>query len=128
MTEFQRNMLILTAVAVAGVLFSGAFNLGAGIANTLLSIAFTVVLVWFMVILYQRHSGTIAQMPVGPRLVLQASGIALVGMMATGMLHAPFLPFPFGWSSSYPMIFWPGLLLCGFGIWWAWQQRMSRWG
>lgn len=120
-------MLILVAIAVAGVLFSGAFNLGAGFANMFLNIAFTVVIVWFMVIMYQRHSGTIAQMPTTPRLVMQLAGATMLVFVATGLLHAPFLPFPFGWASTYPLVFWPGLLLCGFGMWWSWQQRSSRW-
>jgi hypothetical protein len=127
MTDSQRNLLILLAVAVVGVLFSGAFNVGAGIAGLLLNLAFTVVILWFLITLYQRHSGTIAQMPTTPRLVLQVAGVVLFGSLVTGMLHAPFLPFPFGWSSDYPMIFWPLVLGCAFAIWWAWQQRTSRW-
>lgn len=128
MTDSQRNLLILLVVAVAGAAFSGVFNVGAGLAGMLLNIAFTVAIVWVMVLQYQRHSGTIARMPIAPRLVLQVAGVALMVIVATGMLHAPFLPYPlFGWSSGYPMIFWPSLLLCGFGIWWGWQQRTSRW-
>jgi hypothetical protein len=127
MSDTQRNMLILLAIAVAGVVFSGAFGIGAGYANMLLNIAFTVVIVWFLVVLYQRNSGTIAQMPVTPRLVLQAAGIALVAMLATGLLHAPFLPAPFGWGLVFPMVFWPAVLMCGFSLWWAWQQRVTRW-
>lgn len=128
MTDSQRNLLILLAIAIAGVVFSGAFNVGAGAVGMLLNIAFTVAIVWFLAILYQRHSGTIATMPVTPRLVLQVAGLALVLMLATGMLIAPFLPFPpFGWANAYPMVFWPAVLLCVFGIWWGWQQRTSRW-
>lgn len=127
MSDTQRNLLILLAVAVAGVIFSGAFNLGAGVAGLLLNIAFTVLLVWFLVVMYQRHSGTIATMPLMPRLILQAAGIILVASFATGMLNAPFLPAPFGWSNTHPGIFWPTILACGFAIWWAWQQRTSRW-
>lgn len=127
MTDSQRNLLILVALAVAGVIFSGAFDLGAGIAHLLLNIAFTVTLVWFLVILYQRNSGTIAAMPVAPRLVLQVAGIFLLGMLLTGLLRASFLPWPFGWANVYPGIFWPAMLLCVFGIWWSWQQRTSRW-
>ena len=127
MTDSQRNLLILVAVAVAGVVFSGAFNLGAGVASLFLNLAFTVVLVWFLVILYRKHSGTIAHMPVTPRLVMQTCGIVLVGSIATGMVNAPFLPPPFGWASVYPAIFWPVILLSLFGIWWSWQQRTVRW-
>lgn len=127
MTDSQRNMLILLAVAVAGVLFSGAFGIGAGIASIFLNVAFTVMLVWFAVILYRRHSGTIARMPHLPRLVLQIATVALVLAFATGTLHAPFLPYPFGWSNFYPLPFWGLILGCGFAIWWAWQQRTSRW-
>jgi len=60
-------------------------------------------------------------------MVLQAAGVILVASFATGMLNAPFLPAPFGWSNTYPAIFWTTVLACAFGIWWAWQQRTSRW-
>jgi hypothetical protein len=126
-TDSQRNLLILLAVAVAGVLFSGAFGVGAGIASIFLNVAFTVMLVWFAVILYQRHSGTIASMPHLPRLVLQVATIALILAFATGTLSAPFLPEPFGWSHDYALPFWALIFACGFAIWWAWQQRTSRW-
>ncbi len=127
MTDSQRNLLILLAVAVAGVLFSGAFGVGAGIASMFLNIAFTVMLVWFAVILYRRHSGTIARMPHLPRLVLQVATAALVIAFATGTLQASFLPFPFGWANQYAVAFWALILGCGFAIWWSWQQRTSRW-
>lgn len=127
MSESQRNVLILLAVAVAGVLFSGAFSIGAGIAGLVINIAFTIAIVWFLVTIYQRNSGTIAQMPATPRMVMQLCGLVLMGSLVTGMLHAPFLPFPFGWSSLYPAIFYPVVLGCAFGMWWAWQQRTSRW-
>lgn len=127
MSDSQRNLLILVAIAIAGVVFSGAFNVGAGIAGLLLNVAFTIAIVWFLVILYQRHSGTIATMPATPRLVLQAAGIALLLILLTGFLYLPFLPPPFGWSHHAPLVFWPALLLSAFAIWWAWQQRTSRW-
>lgn len=130
MTNSQRNLLILLGVAVLGVVFSGAFNVGAGSALSLLNIAFVVVMLWFLFSLYQRHSGTIATMPVGPRLVLQCCGIGLLGVMATGTLRFAFLPSPFGWANwggSYTVLFWGAVFACGFGIWWAWQQRTSRW-
>ena len=125
MTDSQRNLLILLAVAVAGVLFSGAFGIGAGVASIFLNVAFTVMLVAFAVILYRRHSGTIARMPHLPRLILQVATVALVIAFATGTLSAPFLPEPFGWSNVYPIAFWGLVLGCGFAIWW--QQRTSRW-
>lgn len=125
MTDSQRNLLILLAVAVVGVLFSGAFGVAAFSASAFLQVAFTVVMVWFLISLYRRHSGTIASMPAMPRLVMQLAGIAVVVMLATGTI--PFLPLPFGWAQIYPQVFWPGLLICGFGIWWSWQQRTSRW-
>ncbi len=128
MTDSQRNLLILLAVAVAGVLFSGAFGIGAGLASIFLNVAFTVMLVAFAVILYRRHSGTIGRMPHVPRLVLQSAVIALVVAFGTGMLHAPFLPNPpFGWSNTQPLAFWALVLGCGFAIWWSWQQRSARW-
>lgn len=127
MTDSQRNLLILLAAAVAGVLFSGAFGIGAGIASIFLNVAFTVLLVCFAVVLYRRHSGTINSMSHVPRLVLQVATVALVIAFATGTLNAPFLPFPFGWSNFYPLAFWALVLGCGFAIWWSWQQRSTRW-
>ena len=128
MTDSQRNLAILGAIAVAGALIGGAFDSAAFNVNLLLNIAFTVVMTWFLVITYQKHSGTIAQMPIGPRLVLQGSGIALVAIFVTGSLRAGFLPYPpFGWSNTYPLYFWGSIILCGFGLWWSWQQRTSRW-
>lgn len=127
MSDSQRNLLILLIIAVAGVLFSGAFSIGAGIAGMLLNLAFTVAIVWFLVMIYQRNSGAIAQLATVPRLVMQVCGLVLVGCLVTGMISAPFLPFPFGWSSMYPAVFYPLLLGCAFGMWWAWQQRTSRW-
>ena len=128
MTDSQRNLLILVALAVVGVLFSGAFGVGAGLASMLLNLAFTVLLVWLAVSLYQRHSGTIATMPVTARLVLQVATVLLVLAFATGTLNIPFLPYPpFGWANVHPLPFWALILGCGFGIWWAWQQRTSRW-
>lgn len=130
MTDSQRNMLILVAIAVIGVVFSGAFGLGAGIANLLLRIAFAIVLMWFLIVLYQRNSGTIAAMPVTPRLVLQVAGIVLLAAFVTGTLSLPFLPPPFGWAhygGIFTLVFWGTVFGCAFAIWWAWQQRTSRW-
>ncbi|MBC7462304.1 MAG: hypothetical protein H7287_13160 [Thermoleophilia bacterium] len=127
MTDTQRNFLILGALAVIGVLFSGAFNLGTGAANVFLNIAFTVVLIWALINLYVRKSGTIAQIATVPRVVLQASCLALLLLLVTGFLSVPFLPRPFGWSRDYGLLFWGAMFVSGFGIWWGWQQRTSRW-
>lgn len=125
MTESQRNLLILLAVAVVGVVFSGAFNLGTGVVSLLLNVAFMVVIVWAIVAFYQRNSGTIALMPTGPRLLLQVAGIALLAIFVTGTLS--FLPAPFGWSNRQPLLFWGGIFACGFAVWYSWQQRTSKW-
>lgn len=129
MSESQRNLLILVAIAIVGVMFSGAYGVGSGIAKLLINIAFTVMLVWLLVSSYQRHSGTIAQMAIGPRLLLQVSGIVLIVTYVTGTLAFPgVLPSPpFGWAGMFPVMFWSLVLLCAFGIWYAWQQRVSRW-
>lgn len=125
MTETQRNMLILAAVAVAGAIFSGAFTGAAVSASTFLNIAFAVVIVWLGILQYRQRSGTIAQMPVMPRLVLQICALALLLIIVTGSL--PLLPYPFGWSNVHTVLFYASILLCAFGIWWAWQKRTSRW-
>lgn len=131
MSESQRNLLILVVIAVAGALFSGAFNVGAGLLGLALNIAFTIAIAWFLVVLYRRHSGTIATMPQTPRLVMQASGVAVLFLLVAGsslfVALAPGLPLPFGLQARAPVVYWSALLLCGFGIWWSWQQRTSRW-
>lgn len=127
MTESQRNLLILIAVAIVGVLFSGAFNVGTGFAFTLLNVAFVVVIVFAVVSMYRRHSGTIATMPTTPRLLLQSAVVALVAIFATGTLNFGFLPEPFGWSNTYPLLFWGSVFACCFAIWYSWQQRTSKW-
>jgi hypothetical protein len=127
MSESQRNFVILAVIAVIGVLFSGAFGEGAGIAFDLLNLVFAVLMVWFVVWMYQRNSGTIATLPSTPRLVLHVAGVGLLVLVATGFTRSRFLPWPFGWSASYPVAFWGLLLACCFAIWWSWQQRTSRW-
>jgi hypothetical protein len=125
MTEGQRNILIIVAIAVVGTLFFGdTLGLGAGIAGLLLNVAFTIAIVWFLIVLYNRHQGTIATMPSTPRTVLQASGVVLIFLLLAGIL-AFFVPALA--AVRNPMIYWPALLLSIFGIWWAWQQRTSRW-
>ena len=118
MSETQRNFVILGAIAMLGLVFSGQFGVGAGIAFTVLNIAFAILIIWFLIMLYRRNSGTIALMPATPRIVLQACGIAIVGLLATLMLGVPLVP---------PTVFWLLVFGCGFGIWWAWQQRTTRW-
>ncbi|MCW2956190.1 MAG: hypothetical protein JWO69_1059 [Thermoleophilia bacterium] len=129
MSDSQRNLIILVAIAIAGVMFSGAFGIGAGGALAFLNLAFTVVIVWFLVTLYQRNSGTIATMPTGPRLMMRVACLALLLILVTGMLRLPLveLPSPFGWSNQQPVLFWGSVFACGFAIWYSWQQRTSRW-
>jgi len=124
-TESQRNFVILIAVVLVGSLFfSEGFGLGTAIAGMVLNVLFTIAMVTFLIILYRRHQGTIATMPSMPRTVLQASGLLLIFLMLGGLL-AFFLPELA--VLREPMIFWPGLMLSIFGIWWAWQQRTMRW-
>ncbi len=127
MSDSQRNFLILAVIAVLGVTFSGAFGTSAGLAYGLLNLAFAVLTVWFLIWLYQRNSGTIAAMPSTPRLVLQVAGAVLLAVVVTGMTTFSFLPAPFGWKADYPVPFWGLIFGCSFAIWWAWQQRTSRW-
>jgi hypothetical protein len=124
-TEGQRNILIIVAIAVIGTLFFGdTLGLGAGIASLLVNVAFTVAIVWFLVVLYQRHQGTIATMPSAPRTVLQVCGVVLIFLLLAGLL-ALFMPALAALRN--PVLYWPALFLSIFGIWWAWQQRTSRW-
>jgi hypothetical protein len=63
-------------------------------------------------------------MPSTPRTVLQVSGLVLLFLLLAGVL-ALFMPALA--AVRNPMLYWPALLLSIFGIWWAWQQRTSRW-
>ncbi|MCW2927690.1 MAG: hypothetical protein JWM86_1658 [Thermoleophilia bacterium] len=125
MTETQRNFVILIGIALIGSLFfSDQFGLGTAAAGLVLNLLFTVVTVAFLIILYRRHQSTILRMPLAPRLVLQASGVTIIVLLTAGII-AFFVP-QLGFL-RLPQVFWPLLLLCGFGIWWAWQQRTVRW-
>ena len=128
MTDSQRNLLILVVIAVIGAAAGGAFSLSAGILAYLLNTAITILIVFAIVMLYRRHSGTIAQMAVTPRLVLQVAAIGAGAIIITGtMTFGGLLPEPFGWANRSPVAFYGGLFACGFAIWWSWQQRVSRW-
>lgn len=125
MTEGQRNITIIIAICVVGTLFFGdTLGLGAGIGHLVVNVLFTIAIVSFLIVLYNRHQGTIATMPSTPRTVLQASGVVLIFLLLAGLL-AIFMP---GLAAiRNPMIYWPALLLSIFGIWWAWQQRTHGW-
>jgi hypothetical protein len=129
MTESQRNLLILAVIAVIGAAAGGVFDLGAGALAGVLNTALTLLIVFAIVMLYRRQSGTIAQMATTPRLVLQAAVIVAAAAIVTGTFRlAGLLPDPpFGWAGHYPVVFYATLFACGFAIWWAWQQRVSRW-
>ena len=129
MTESQRNLLILVAIAFIGAAAGGVFDLGAGVLSSLLNLAITVLIVAAIVLLYRRNAGTINQMPTTPRLVLQIAAVAAGAILLTGTFRfMDLLPYPpFGWASFYPVAFYGSLFACGFAIWWAWQQRLSRW-
>jgi hypothetical protein len=131
MSESQRNFIIIIAIAVIGSLFfSESLNAGTGAVSFVIGILFRIMLIWFAVTLYMRHSGTIATMPKTPRLVLQLSGVVLLFLMASGLIALVFAIAGFDAAVpilANPAIFWPVLLLSLFGIWWAWQQRTSRW-
>lgn len=129
MTESQRNLLILVAIALVGAAAGGVFDLGAGVLASLLNLAITVLIVFAIVMLYRRHSGTIAQMSITPRLVLQVAALGAGAIIVTGTFRlGELLPYPpFGWANVYPVAFYGSLFACGFAIWWAWQQRVSRW-
>lgn len=125
MSESQRNFVILISIAVIGSLFfSEQFGLGTGVAGLVLHLLFTVMIVTFLIVLYRRHQGTIAHMPSTPRAVLQASGVVLIFLLLSGII-ASFVALPI--DIRNPMLYWPALMLCIFGIWWAWQQRTMRW-
>jgi hypothetical protein len=136
MSDTQRNFLILALIAVAGLLFSTEFGVGAATLMALISLAFLILMVYFAITIYHRNSGTIAQMDTTPRMVMQLSFGTMMVLLVIGMMppvlplvNVP-LPYPVGFSrfgGSWTYLFWGGVIASGFGMWWAWQQRTSRW-
>lgn len=125
MSESQRNFLILGIIAVLGVMFSGAFGTTTGIASTIVSILFVVVTIAFLVMLYQRNSGTIGLMKARYRLQLQGSAVLLLVVIITGLGVPPFLQ---GWSSAgglAPVVFFAALGASIYGIYDAWRNRYA---
>lgn len=136
MTTTQRNFLILGLIAVAGLLFTGAFNVGAGELEATLNLLFSLAMIGFFIVIFYRNSGTIGQMATQPRLVMYGACGLLFFLLTVGMLppsiplaHVP-LPYPVGFSrfgGSWTLFFWGGIFASAFGIWWSWQQRTSKW-
>ncbi len=123
MSEGLRNFLILLLLALVGLMFSGAFNFGTGVAFFVLNILFVLSILAMLVLAYWRNRGTIALMPPRARLQLHLAGGGVLFVVVTGAL------FP-GWSSQsglLSLVFFMLLGLGAFGIWHAWQQRYPKW-
>jgi hypothetical protein len=124
-SDSQRNFLILIAIAALGVMFSGVFALTAGTISIIVSFLFIAATIAFLIIQYQRNSGTISLMKPRYRLQLQASGIVLLIVIVTGLGVPPFLR---GWSgiSGLHTIAFFGLLAASiYGLYHAWRNRYS---
>jgi len=125
MSDSQRNIIIVMAVAIAAVAFSSVGGVAIGSASALINLLFTIAIIWFLGTLYTRHSGTIATMPATPRTVLRVAAAVLALVLLTGSFG--FLPPPFGWAAGNSLLYFGSIFACGFAIWWAWQQRTSKW-
>lgn len=119
MGETQRNFLIIAAIALLGVVFSGAFGATAGLVSMLLNLAFALMLGATLWVLHRNKASTISAMQPAHRLLLQGSGIVLYLVFLTGTV------FP-GWSSwggMFAGMFFLLIGVCIYAMYWAWQQR-----
>lgn len=129
MSDTQRNFLILIAIALVGLVATDAFGITASLISLVIRIGFFLAIIAALVMLYRSRSGTIALMPATPRLVLQASGLIIIVVVATGSFRIPFVPV-LGWGANggTPTIaFWTLIALGGFGLFWSWNQRTTGW-
>lgn len=125
MNDSQRNFLILIAIAVLGVMFSGVFALTAGTISMVVNLLFIAATVAFLIIQYQRNSGTIGLMKPRYRLQLQISGVVLLVVMITGLGVPPFFA---GWSGAsglHTILFFGFLAASIYGLYNAWRNRYS---
>lgn len=97
MTESQRNILIVAAVAVLGVAFSQAFGIGAWLAQNLLNLAFCFIATFMAWQWYRPRERAIRDIDLRWRLLLMASGVMLLLVMWTGAI------FP-GWAGNSMMM------------------------
>jgi hypothetical protein len=125
MTDSQRNVLILVAIAIIVAATSGHGGaLALGGASALLGVLFRMAIIAFVIVTYQQRSGTIALMQSTPRLILQVC-VAGIVLLLTLPLIAMLVAIPS--VAANPAVYWPALFLCAFGIWWSWQQRTTGW-
>ena len=125
MNESQRNILIVVAIAIAlstPMLVSG-FALTSGMLFMIFSILFTIAIAWFLWGVYRAREGTINALPTHWRLLLQASAAVAFVTSLTGIGYP-------GWAgrnAGNAALFF--VLMAGsvLGIYYAWQQRTSRW-
>ncbi len=122
MTDTQRNFIILALVVVVVMTF-GPAQMATGLLGWLLGIVFAVLMGLAMVQWYRRNQSTIGSMNSGPRTVLQLSMIGGYAAFFTGTV----IP---GWGmhgTSNVLLLFAMFALCGFGAYWAWQQRSQLW-
>ena len=121
MTDTQRNFIILVLVVVVVMTFSSA-QLAAGLLFTALNIVFIVLMGLAMLQWYRRNQSKISSIAPGPRTVLQLSMIGVFTAFFTGTVYPGWAGGGAGSAAMFAV-----LGLCGFGAYWAWQQRSQLW-
>jgi hypothetical protein len=116
-SESQRNLLIILAIGIVVTILSAGSALFT--IERLISIIFTIVILWAMWSWHQRNQDRIATMPNLPRIVFYFGAIGGLAVMFTGLG----VPGWASWGASYALVFFALLAGCIYGAWWAWQRK-----
>ncbi len=119
MSESQRNILIVVALAALAMIFSGAAGTAIFTISQLLNLAFAVLIVLAVVNWYRGRGYVISSMPSHLRLLLQFSLIMILVVFITGTVYPNWAY----WGGFYTPAFFTMLAACGLGIYWAWSNR-----
>lgn len=121
MTDTQRNFIILALIVIVVMTF-GTAQLAAGLLFQVLNIVFTVLIGLAMLQWYRRNQSKIDSIKPGPRTVLQLSMIGGFAAFFTGTVFPGWGMHGTGAAAMFAI-----MILCGFGVYWAWQQRSQLW-
>jgi hypothetical protein len=122
MTESQRNILIVAALAVLGVVFSAQFSVSAWLLQNLMNLAFCFIVTFMAWQWYRPRERAIHTMDLFWRLLLLAAGAALILVIWTGAIYP-------GWAQGGTMlVVWlavQGALI--YGVHTIFTNRSSSW-
>lgn len=119
MSETQRNFLILGIIVLLAATTSSA-ELGVGMLNTLVGALFVVFTAWAFLAARRRNADSIARMSLVDSIVLHASGVLFVLVLATGTVYP-------AWArgGTNGVLFLIALGITGFGTYYGWQRRVG---